>query len=197
MERISVVGTSGSGKTTLAHALAARLELPYVELDALYWGPDWTALSEEAFRGRVGEAAAGERWVIDGNYSLARDIVQPRADTLVWLDLPLAVVLGRTVRRTVARMVRRESMWNGNVETWRRVLSRQSLIWWVVTTHRSRRRHWEAWLRRPEATHLRVVRLRSRAAVRAWLASVPARQPAAAASRSGATDGGAGAPDAD
>jgi len=35
--RIAVVGTSGSGKTTLARRLAAGLDLPFVELDAINW----------------------------------------------------------------------------------------------------------------------------------------------------------------
>jgi hypothetical protein len=40
-ERINVVGTSGSGKTTFARQLAARLDLPYYEMDALFWKPGW------------------------------------------------------------------------------------------------------------------------------------------------------------
>ena len=111
--------------------------------------------------------------MIDGNYSAVRDIVQPRADTLVWLDLPFAVVLARTIRRSVGRAISREPIWHGNVERWRNLLGRDSLAWWVISTHRSRRRRWEAWLRRPgAAAHLRVIRLRSRREVARWLDSV-------------------------
>ena len=34
--RINVVGTSGSGKTTVAGAIAERLGLPHIEMDALF-----------------------------------------------------------------------------------------------------------------------------------------------------------------
>jgi adenylate kinase family enzyme len=173
MRRVSVVGTSGTGKTTLARVLARRLRVPYIELDAMFWEPNWTPAADVVFRERVRDAIAPDAWVCDGNYSVVRDVVQPRADTLVWLDLPLPVVLARTVRRSVGRAISRAEYWSGNVEDWRRVLGRDSLIWWVISTHRSRRKHWEAWLRQREAAHLRVVRLRSRRAVRNWLAGVP------------------------
>ena len=171
MQRISIVGPSCSGKTTLARTLARRLNLPHIELDALYWGPDWSHATSDAFRSRVREAVAAERWIVDGNYSLARDIVLARADTLLWLDLPFAVVFARTVRRTLSRAIGKERLWHGNVERWRQVFSRDGLIWWVITTHRSRRGRWEDWLRRPDAANLRVVRLRSRRAIREWLAT--------------------------
>ena len=40
MKRIAVIGTSCSGKTHFSKRLAACLDIPHVELDALYWGPD-------------------------------------------------------------------------------------------------------------------------------------------------------------
>ena len=43
--RISVAGDSGSGKTTVSGAIAARLDLPHVELDDLFHGPNDVAPS--------------------------------------------------------------------------------------------------------------------------------------------------------
>jgi adenylate kinase family enzyme len=74
MQRINVIGTSCSGKTTLARAVAERLSLPYVELDALFWGRGWTPVPGATFRSLVQDAAAGQRWVIDGGYSPIRDL---------------------------------------------------------------------------------------------------------------------------
>ena len=37
--RIVVVGTSGAGKTTLARRIAAQLQLPHIELNAINFVP--------------------------------------------------------------------------------------------------------------------------------------------------------------
>ncbi|HEY6053697.1 MAG TPA: AAA family ATPase, partial [Gaiellaceae bacterium] len=92
MRRVSVAGISGSGKSTVARALAERLGVPYVELDALNHGPSWTEATPEELRARVEAAfaAAPDGWVADGNYeSKLGDLVVSRADTFVWLDPPL------------------------------------------------------------------------------------------------------------
>jgi adenylate kinase family enzyme len=53
MRRVVVFGTTGSGKSTLAESLAARHGLRLIELDALFWGPDWQPARLELFRHRV------------------------------------------------------------------------------------------------------------------------------------------------
>jgi adenylate kinase family enzyme len=179
MQRIAVVGTSGSGKTTMARALAERLGVPHIELDALHWGPDWSPVDTDTFRARVRAAASADRWVCDGNYSAVRPIILERADTVVWLDLPLRVCLARVAARTVRRSRTGEDLWgSGNRESWRKQVGRDSLIWWVLTTHRRRRREYEARFADPAYRHLRVVRLRTAAAAERWLASVASRSSA-------------------
>jgi adenylate kinase family enzyme len=97
--RIMIVGPSGSGKSTLARAIGARLNLPVTHLDALFWLPDWVGRDEASFRQLIGEAANADAWVIDGNYSRHYDLRLPRADTIVFLDLPRHVYFPRTVWR--------------------------------------------------------------------------------------------------
>jgi adenylate kinase family enzyme len=167
--RVVVIGTTGSGKSTLAAALANRLGCPHVELDALHWEPGWVMAPTEVFRARVAEALADDSWVADGNYHKARDLIWRAADTVVWLDLPLPVILGRLWRRSWRRMRDRELLWGGSRETFANLfLSRDSLFVWAVRTHRRHRREWAAALRQPEHAHLRVVRLRSPREVAAW-----------------------------
>ncbi|MEW8979717.1 MAG: AAA family ATPase [Symbiobacterium sp.] len=160
--RIVVVGASGSGKTTLARRLAERLGCPHVEVDALHWGPNWTPIPLDEFRSRVDQATAGDRWTCDGNYSKVRDLTWGRADTLVWLDYRLPLVLWRLLRRTLRRIARREALWNGNRESFRtQFLSRHSLFLWALQSHGRHRREYPRVLQRPEYAHLTVIRLRS------------------------------------
>lgn len=173
--RISVIGTSGSGKTTMAKRLASRLGLPHVELDALHWGPNWTEEPDAVFRERAGNALASWGWVVDGNYHVVRDIVWSRADTLVWLDYSLPLILWRLTRRTFRRAAGREEIWHGNRESLRtHFFTKDSLYLWVLQTYRRRRREYPQLFRDPEFGHLKVIHLRSAREAGAWLARVRA-----------------------
>jgi hypothetical protein len=167
-----VVGTTGSGKTTLARALAAALGCPHIELDALFWGPGWSMAEQPIFRSRVAAVVAGDGWVVDGGYSDVRDLVWVRADTVVWLDYPLAVTLSRLLRRIAARIRDGTELWpgTGNRETIRnQVFSRDPLVWFAIRTHRGRRRRIAAMLALPEYAHLQVHRFIGPADAERWL----------------------------
>jgi adenylate kinase family enzyme len=172
------MGTTCSGKSTLARALAARHDVPYLELDALYWGADWSQPEPEAFRERVEPFVRGDAWVVDGNYtSKLGDLVLRRADTVVWLDPPLARVLWRVWRRTIRRITSRTELWSGNRETWRNAFfTRDSLFVWAVKTHRRFRRGMPVRFATDELSHVRLVRLRSPQEIRRWLESPDVRE---------------------
>ena len=165
--RVLVAGTSGAGKTTLARRIAAVLDCPCVELDALHHGPGWVPRPE--FMDDVRRFTASAAWVSEWQYKPVRELLLQRADCLVWLDLPRAVVMSRVLRRTVRRRVRREVLWNGNVEPpFRTFLTdRDHIVRWAWRTHdRTRTRVTAALQQRPD---LPVVRLVRRADVAAWV----------------------------
>jgi adenylate kinase family enzyme len=172
LRRVSVVGVSGSGKSTFGRRLAERIGAPYVELDALHHGPGWTEATAEELRARVGPLVEGERWVIDGNYQRKLgDLVVARADTVVWLDLPVRVWFPRLARRTFGRALTRQELWNGNREQLRfLVTERPNIFGWAWRSHRRNRRELEPWV----AAHpnARLVRLRSPREVERFLADV-------------------------
>ncbi|MCC6192112.1 MAG: hypothetical protein IT318_24035 [Anaerolineales bacterium] len=57
--RVAVLGVTGAGKTTLAQAVTRRLGLPHIELDALFWGPNWIPSPREPETARAAESLAG------------------------------------------------------------------------------------------------------------------------------------------
>ena len=175
MRRVDVIGPSCSGKSTTARAIAARLGVPYVELDALHHLPNWTEATAEELRASVGAAldAAPEGWVVDGNYfGKLGDFVLTRADTVVWLDVPYLTAIRRVLFRTASRLVTRVELWNGNRETLGLTLGRNSIVLWVLRYHRVFADKWEP--RLAANPHLHVVRLRSQRAVSDWLQSIQA-----------------------
>jgi len=161
MQRISVVGTCGTGKSTLAFAAARRLNIPCTELDSLVWGPNWSPAPPDVLQRRVDAATAGETWIIEGGYAPARDAIWKRADTIIWLDYSLPVILRRLACRSIRRIVRREVLWNGNRETLAMALSRDSILLWASQSYQRKRREIPELLARPEYAHLQLIRFRS------------------------------------
>lgn len=170
--RIAVVGVSGNGKTTFARRLAARLDVPYTELDALCHLAGWVEASDEDFRRDV-EAVMNrsDGWVLDGSYRWKLgDLVLRRAETIVWLDQPLALVLRRLVTRAVWDILTKRDLFNGNRQTWRFAFwGRDSLVGYAIRAHFRRRREWPREFSRFPT--LEVVRLRSPREVERWLKS--------------------------
>lgn len=167
MRRIIVIGTTGSGKTTLARAIACRLGLPHGEQDAWNHLAGWQEAPLPQFRAAVDIFTAQPGWVMDGNYSKARDIGWARADTLVWLDYPAQVVFWRVLTRTLRRVVGRQELWNGNRETWRGAVQADAPLRWLFRTHWRRRR--ELPEQAAEYPHLTLIRLRSPREAQRWL----------------------------
>lgn len=170
LQRIAVIGTSGSGKTTLAKQISQQLAIPHIELDALYWEPNWVEVAEDIFQTRVLKALSSDRWVVDGNYSPVRDIVWVKADTIVWLNYSLLVILTRLLWRTFERSLTQKELWSGNRETLQKsFFSRDSILLWAIQTYSRRRKEYPILFAQPEYSHLKIVELRSPKAATDWL----------------------------
>jgi adenylate kinase family enzyme len=168
--RVLVAGTSGAGKTTLARRVAALLEIPHIEIDALFHGPGWTPRA--TFESEVHKFSAGSCWVTEWQYTQVRAILAQRADLLVWLDLPRALVMRQLIRRTVRRRLGRQVLWNGNLEPPLRAIltDRDHIIRWAWSTHHKTATRVDALLEKHP--NLVVVRLTSRSDVERWLAGL-------------------------
>jgi len=119
---------------------------------------------------------AADSWTTEWQYASARPILAERADLLVWLDLPFfRVTLPRVIGRTMRRRVRREELWNGNVEPSFLTIftDREHIVRWAVSTRKQFRERVP--LLKSQHPHLVVVRLRSQHEVDAWIEGPLAR----------------------
>lgn len=174
-QRIVVVGVTGCGKSTMAERLAGKLSLEFIELDALFWKPGWVDSAREEFREKVEAATRAPRWALAGNYAMARDIVWPRAEAVVWLDYSFFLIFGRLLRRTWARWRTRELLWGTNYESFwvhLKLWSKDSLINWMFQTYWRRKRTYPQFFAMPEYSHLKVFRFKTPPETETWLETI-------------------------
>jgi predicted kinase len=179
--RILIIGRTGSGKTTLGRELSATLGVPHVELDSLYFGPNFNTVPLSVLRERTSAAISGEHWVTDGNKSAVRDLVWPRADTIIWLDYPLVVSLWRLGKRALWRtsMLTEQAEKTGK----RSNLPQQFIagaqgVLTALRSHRDQRREFPILFAKPENQHLAIVRLNSPVATQRWLENIKSEKKA-------------------
>ena len=165
-----MAGATGVGKSTLALQVAARLALPYVELDALYHGPQWQP--RPTFRDDVIALAAQEDWITEWQYTVARPLLAERADALIFLEMSRWLTTWRVVRRTLRRVLHRSELWNGNREAplWTILNDPDHIIRWAIRTHREHAPRVRALAeKRPELT---ILWLSSRRELKAWIGAL-------------------------
>ncbi len=177
LRKVSVIGVSGNGKTTFSRRLAALLGAPAVELDSLVHQAGWRQASDEEVRAAVRDVMAKhDRWVIDGSYvKKLGELVFDSADTVVWLDLPLPLVMTRLVKRALKDIVTQRDLFNGNRQTLSYAFFvKDSLVGYAFKEYFRRRRETPRYF--AERPHLapKLVRLRSPRAVERFLAEANA-----------------------
>ena len=174
--RVAIVGTTSSGKSTLAQKLAGKIGADYIELDALYWEPNWKPAEPLDFCERVEDAIKSDAWVVAGNYRLVRDLIWEKAEMVIWLDYPFHILCWRLLTRTVRRALTQEELWNGNRETfWEhlKLWSEESLFHWLFKTYWRRKRELPELFSEPRHAHLTVLHLKSPRETDEWLAGIP------------------------
>ena len=179
LERVVVVGSSGSGKTTMARALAKRLDAPHLEMDAVFHARGWADTAHVEFLPTLDEFTTAGRWIVDGNYTSqgTKELVWPRADTFVWLDLPRWTAMARVVRRTLRRTATREVLWGSVREPFSNLYSLdpyRNIMVWTWTRHSRVRTKYETAISEGAWSHATVHRLRTPGEVDRFLESVDA-----------------------
>jgi len=127
------------------------------------------AVPEEEQRRRFEEICAGDTWLLDTAYGAWLDVPLRRVELVVALDYPRWVSLLRLVRRTFGRIVDKQTICNGNVETLRGLLGPDAIIAWHFKSFRRKRQRARAWMADPAGP--RVLRFTRARDLDAWIAA--------------------------
>ena len=129
--KINVIGCTGTGKTTLCKLIASRLTISSMDLDEIAWSPNWTLRPQTAVAEDLCEVLKQDSWVIAGDYSKYRHIIMKDADYILWLDYPFWTNLSRLLKRTMRRIIYKETCCNGNYESlYLTCFTKNSIIYW-------------------------------------------------------------------
>jgi len=173
MRKVAVFGLPGTGKSTLALRLAGLLGVPCHDLDHVLFTVDGPLPLDE-FRARTAVLTETGGWVVDGNYSKLADVTWHRADTVIWLDYPLPLIVSRVSRRNLRRLTGREPTPDG-ASGWRRAFfSRKSVLANAVRKYVRNRGKYAAQLSETAALGVRVLRFRTPRQAEQWLGAVAA-----------------------
>jgi adenylate kinase family enzyme len=158
--RVLFYGVTGSGKSSAAHAYAAATGLPEFSADDdIGWLPGWQQCSVEQQREIAADVAARDCWVLDSAYGVWRDILVPRAELVVALDFPRWLSLSRLVRRSLRRVITKEPVCNGNIETLGRLFARDSIFYWHFNSFARKKRVFREWQSNPDMPPVMVFRM--------------------------------------
>lgn len=174
MKRVIVVGVTGSGKSTFCKKLSKVLGYKYIQLDELFWLPNWEMIPDQQFFEKIEKATSEGTWILDGNYNRTNHIHWPKADTVVWIDFPLWLTFYQNFTRSFKRALFRIEIWEGtgNRESFLRMFSRDSVVRWLFKTYRPHKKRNEERMYSLEYSHIKFYRLKSRKEVSDFLMSV-------------------------
>lgn len=172
LRKINIVGTSGCGKTTFAQCLSEILNIPFIEMDQLFWGPDWEMANDGELFSRLKLELSKPSWILDGNYTRTIPVKWAAVDAVIWLDLPFLTTVTRVIRRAIGRIVSKEELWpgTGNKETIRSCFcSKDSVILWSISTYAKNRRKYLSLMHDKKYSNIEFIRLRSSLEVQRFL----------------------------
>jgi len=90
MKKVAVFGNTGGGKSTLAKRLADLTRLPLYPVDMLQYRAGGAEVPHEEYLKAHADLLRRDEWIIDGFGCVASAWERfSRADTLVYIDLPL------------------------------------------------------------------------------------------------------------
>jgi adenylate kinase family enzyme len=105
MERVVIFGRAAAGKSSLARTLGEITGLPVIELDKVFWQSGLQPLPPDKWASVQNRLIQNSCWIMDGDLG-PYDVIDCRiqaADTIIFLDFPLAICAWRAIRRSRER----------------------------------------------------------------------------------------------
>lgn len=164
MKRIMIIGCAGAGKTTLASELGKKLGFPLHHLDVIFWKPGWIKGDKEEFYKKLKNLAAEEKWITDGNFIDSIPILAERADTIIYLDIPIPVCFFGALRRNFSKN-KRADMADGCEEN-----LDIKFFWWILTFRNHTAPRIEKYME--EYKNKNIIVLKSRKTVKDFLKNI-------------------------
>lgn len=175
MKRINVIGTSGSGKSHFSQRLAKKLQIQYIELDAIHWQPNWQGLEDHIFFNQLETMLMADTWVLDGNYSKTNAIKWQYVDTIIWLNFSFWHTFRQVVNRSIKRAWSKGEIWagTGNRESFRKsFFHSDSVILWMLSNYTKTRKKYTKLFDDPQLKGVNRIRLSSQQQMDNFLATV-------------------------
>jgi adenylate kinase family enzyme len=130
MNRVAVFGNAGGGKSTLARRLAELTRLPLYPLDMIQYRAGGGEVPHEDYLKAHAELLRQEEWIIDGFGSVASAWERfAKADTLVYIDLPLLTHHWWVTKRLLKGLFRTPEGWPEGSPMWSSTMSSYKVLW--------------------------------------------------------------------
>ena len=130
MKRVAVFGNAGGGKSTLARRLAELTGLPLHQLDKIQYRAGGGEVPHEEYLKAHAYLLDQNEWIIDGFGSVASAWERfSKADTLVYIDLPLVTHHWWVTKRLVLGLFVTPEGWPINSPIWSSTMASYRVLW--------------------------------------------------------------------
>ena len=169
MKRVAVFGNAGGGKSTLARRLADATRLPLFALDTIQFRQGGGKVPHEEYLKAHAELLRRDELIIDGFGCVDSAWERfARADTLVYVDLPLATHHWLVTKRLIKGLLATPEGWPDGSPMWRSTMNSYKVLWLCHRGLTPRYRQLVA----DTAAAKRVHHLKSPADVKAFLTAI-------------------------
>ena len=174
MKRVAIFGNAGGGKSTLARELAAITGLPLYVVDRIKFRPGGSEIPHEEYLQLHSVLMSRDEWIIDGFESIKLTWERfEAADTLVHVDLPLAVHALWVTKRLVKGLFVDPPGWPEASPVISSSIQSYRVLWPCHTRLTPRYRSYVSQV----AEHKRVFHLRSSQELRSFLQAMENEHP--------------------